>query len=93
MFQTTNQQIHLQVRTQHFDPLMPCWRPSQLVQHPSAMEEEPAVHPEPIDDPGKDAGTGAGSKHGAEQFWRNHEKSGIELAESWRIEPKRRTLA
>ena len=40
------------------------------------MEEEPAVHPEPIDDPGKDAGTGAGRKDGAEQFWRNHEKSG-----------------
>lgn len=56
----------LQVGTQHIDALVPGGsRGLQLVQSSRGMEEEAAIHPEPIDDPGsRDSGhsctTGSG---------------------------------
>lgn len=61
--------VDLQVRTQHVDPLMPCWRPAQLVQHTSAVEEEPAVHPEPIDNPGCEKMGKLGEVNTSQEIW------------------------
>lgn len=45
--------MRLQVGTQHIDALVPGGsRGLQLVQSARGMEEEAAIHPEPIDDPG-----------------------------------------
>jgi len=77
---------------------MPCWRPAQLVQHTTAVEEEPAVHPEPIDNPGCEKMGKLGEVNTSQEKTRKLgkltplEKSGIKLTESSRMEQKRHNL-